>query len=87
MTRDEIRALTLEKLLQVAPDIDPQQLEAKTPIRDQYDFDSMDFLNFAIAVGREFQLDIPEQDYNKLQSLDDTVDYLQQRIGGSASGE
>lgn len=76
MSADEIRSVVLEKLVQVAPDIDPVQLDAQMPIRDQYDFDSMDFMHFAIAIGREFQIDIPEQDYTKLQSLDSTVDYL-----------
>ena len=87
MNREEIRALALEKLLQVAPDINPQELDAKTPIRDQYDFDSMDFLNFAIALGREFQMDIPEKDYVALQSLDGAVDYLAQNTDANAEGE
>lgn len=87
MTREEIRSLALEKLLQVAPDIDPGQLDPAEPVREQYDFDSMDFLNFAIALGREFQLDIPENDYGQLQSLDGAVDYLAGNIDGSAAGE
>lgn len=87
MTREEIRSLALEKLLQVAPDIDPEQLDPAVPVRDQYDFDSMDFLNFSIALGREFQMDIPEKDYAELQSLDGTVDYLARNIGNCTSGE
>ncbi|WP_193164230.1 acyl carrier protein [Microbulbifer hainanensis] len=84
MNREEIRALALKKLLQVAPDINPGELDPKTPIRDQYDFDSMDFLNFTIALGREFQMDIPEKDYVAIQSLDGAVEYLAQHIEGSA---
>ncbi len=87
MTREEIGSLALEKLLQVAPDIDPEQLDPAVPVRDQYDFDSMDFLNFAIALGREFQMDIPEKDYADLQSLDGAIDYLVRNIDSSAPGE
>lgn len=87
MTKAEITSLALEKLRQVAPDIDPQQLDPNKPIRDQYDFDSMDFLNFAIALGREFQMDIPEKDYAELLSLKGAVDYLARNISNSASGE
>ena len=87
MTKAEITNLALEKLRQVAPDIDPQQLDPTAPIRDQYDFDSMDFLNFAIALGREFQMDIPEKDYAELQSLEGAVDYLVRNISNSALGE
>lgn len=87
MTRDEMRQLVVEKLLQVAPDIDPQDLDPSVPIRDQYDFDSMDFMNFAIAVGREFQMDIPEKDYGRLLSLNDAVLYVQENIASNATGE
>lgn len=81
MTEAELRSLAMEKLLQVAPDIDPDELDPKIPVRDQYDFDSMDFLNFAIALAKEFQLNIPEKDYPHLQSLQDTVDYLVKHTG------
>ncbi|WP_295797521.1 acyl carrier protein [uncultured Microbulbifer sp.] len=81
MTEAELRSRALEKLLQVAPDIDPDALDPQVPIRDQYDFDSMDFLNFAIALAKEFQLNIPESDYPHLQSLQDTVDYLVRHTG------
>lgn len=87
MTKAEITNLALEKLRQVAPDIDPKQLDPTAPIRDQYDFDSMDFLNFAIALGREFQMDIPEKDYAELQSLEGAVGYLARNIANTASGE
>jgi len=87
MTREEIRALVLEKLLQVAPDIDPAQLDPAVSVRDQYDFDSMDFLNFTIALGREFQMDIPEKDYAELQSLEGAIDYLAGNIRDTTPGE
>jgi acyl carrier protein len=87
MTREEISALVLEKLLQVAPDIDPNALAPDIPVRDQYDFDSMDFLNYVIALGREFQINIPEQDYPALQSVNGAVDYLIANLEKGSSGE
>lgn len=83
---DVLQKKVLEKLIQVAPDIDPEQLDPAVPIREQYDFDSMDFLNFAIALGREFQIEIPERDYAQLQSVNDTVDYLTRKPGDNAAG-
>lgn len=87
MTPDEIRTLVLEKLVQVAPDIEPAQLDTATPIRDQYDFDSMDFLHFAIALGQQCQLEIPEHDYTELQSVDGAVDYLVKHSSGNAAAK
>ena len=48
-------------------------------LRDQLDIDSMDFLNFVIALHEELHVDIPEADYPRLQTLDDFVDYLTAR--------
>ena len=76
MTRDELRAEVLRVLLQIAPEADPGTLDPLLSLRDQLDIDSMDFLNFAIALHNEFHVDIPESDYRKLMTLDGCVDYL-----------
>lgn len=80
MERAEIRELVLQKLGEIAPDIDAAELDAAAPIRDQYDFDSMDLLNFAIALHKTLGIDIPERDYGKLAALDGAVDYLAARL-------
>jgi acyl carrier protein len=38
--------------------------------------DSMDFLNFVIAVHERLGLEIPERDYPTLSSLNGCVEYL-----------
>ncbi len=76
MTVDEIRAAVLRALSEVAPEADPATLRPDVNLRDQLDIDSMDFLNFVIGIHEELQVDIPEADYARLQTLDDFVDYL-----------
>jgi acyl carrier protein len=44
--------------------------------RDQLDIDSMDFLNFVIAVHEALHVEIPEADYPKLITLNGCVAYL-----------
>ncbi|MCB2061338.1 MAG: acyl carrier protein [Novosphingobium sp.] len=46
-------------------------------LREALDIDSMDFLNFATALHEATGVDIPEQHYAKLVSLDDIVSYLE----------
>ena len=48
--------------------------------RDQFDFDSMDTLNFAIALNTEFGIEVPEADYAKLASTDKCVKYVQAKL-------
>jgi acyl carrier protein len=83
MTRDEIRAAVLEALLGVAPDIDAAALDPAPAFRDQFDFDSMDYLNFVTALHQRFGFDIPEHDYPELSSLDGSVRYLEARLSAS----
>lgn len=76
MTADDLRAIVLRTLAGIAPEMDPAELRPEISLRDQLDLDSMDFLNFVIALHEQLRVDIPESDYSKLASLDDAVAYL-----------
>ncbi len=76
MTRDEIRAVVLRTLGEIAPEADLSTLEPNVSFRDQLDVDSMDLLNFVIALHAVLHVEIPEADYPKLATLDRCVDYL-----------
>jgi len=79
MTAEEITATVLEVLGQIAPEADVTQLRPDVAIRDQLDIDSMDFLNFVIALHERLHIDIPETDYPKVATLSGCVAYLAAR--------
>jgi acyl carrier protein len=83
MPADALRAAVLEALLDVAPDVDAGALDAKRPFRDQFDFDSMDQLNFVLGLHKRLGVDVPETDYPQLATLAGCVDYLSRTLGGS----
>ena len=76
MTPDQIRETVLRLLGRIAPDADPASVDPAVPMREQLDIDSMDFLNFAIALHKELGVNIPEKDYPKLATLNGCVAYL-----------
>jgi acyl carrier protein len=82
MTTDEIRATVVRLLCEIAPEADPAQLAPDVDVRDQLDLDSMDVLNFVIAVDEELGVGIPESDYPRLLTLDAFVAYLAERLDG-----
>jgi len=86
VTRDEIRHAVVNALTAVAPEIDPATLQPGTVFRQEFDLDSMDFLNFVIGLHGSLGVDVPEQDYAKLSTLDGAIDYLAARLpSGSPS--
>lgn len=78
MNQDELKTLVLTTLTNVAPDIDPDDLDLASDIRDQYDFDSMDQLNLVIALHKATNIDIPEKDYPQLVNVNGIIEYLSQ---------
>ena len=73
---DDVRRRVLAVLSSVAPELDAGSLAPGVNFRDQMDFDSMDFLNFAIGLHKAFGVDIPETDYPKLFNLTGCVAYF-----------
>jgi len=80
MTRDQIRDAVVQALTGVAPEIDPESLGPDMRFRQEFDLDSMDFLNFVIALHSRLGLDVPESDYDKLATLNGAVHYLEGRL-------
>jgi acyl carrier protein len=79
MTDDEIRAVVLRLLGEIAPEADLGALDGDRRVRDQIDIDSMDALNFLIAVDKELGVDIPEADYSRLATLNAIVAYISEK--------
>jgi acyl carrier protein len=76
MDREQLTKRVLELLTEIAPDVDAAGVLPGIAFRDQFDFDSMDTLNFAIALHRELGVEVPEADYAQLASLEKCVAYL-----------
>jgi len=81
MTRDQIELTVLRLLGEIAPEVDTAAIKPDVNLRDQIDIDSMDFLNFVIAIHKELGVEIPEADYSRLVTLGGCVDYLSARVG------
>jgi len=80
LNASEIRAGILAELRRIAPELEEGELRLDQPLRDQIDLDSMDWLNFLLALHERFKVDIPESDYQKLGTLDQIVAYLAGRV-------
>ena len=80
MTRQTLREAVVAALKSVAPEADAASLDDGERLRDALDLDSMDFLNFVIALHRDLHVEIPEIDYPKMQTLASAVYYLEGKL-------
>ncbi|MFK5925002.1 MAG: phosphopantetheine-binding protein [Desulfuromusa sp.] len=80
MNEADIKTTIIRGLTQIAPEADFTELSMTENIREELDIDSFDFLNFLIGLNEDLGVDIPEDDYEKLVSLDDLINYLSARI-------
>lgn len=71
-----IEKAVIDTLVEIAPDIDPAELEPDVDLRQDLDIDSMDFLNFIIRLHERFAIEIPEEDYPRLSTVAGCVDYI-----------
>lgn len=79
MTDAEIRKLAAELLSDIAPETDPEALPGDRDIREELDIDSMDFLNFIVALAKQTELAIPEEDYPRLFTMDGIAAYVAEK--------
>ena len=76
MTEKQLREVVLRALTQIAPDIDPTEIDPDAEFVEQLDIDSMDFLNIIVAINEQTGIEIPERDYAKVSTLNDAIGYL-----------
>lgn len=79
MEANELRDTVFAILKGIAPEVEPAELDAASPLRDQIDLDSMDYLNFIVGLHEKLKVEIPESDYRRLVSLNDIIAFLQEK--------
>jgi acyl carrier protein len=91
MTREELQATLLACLHGIAPEVDVADLRPDSKLRDQVDLDSVDWMNFLVAVHAALGVEIPDEDAARLTTLDQLIDFCAramtkgERIGAGAS--
>jgi len=77
MTAADIRDEILDILSDIAPDEDLSDLKDEVAFREQLELDSMDFLDIVMELRKRHRIQIPEEDYGELASMQSTVTYLE----------
>ncbi|MFW5641186.1 MAG: acyl carrier protein [Roseicyclus sp.] len=76
----DYRAVFLEELTRVAPDIDPATVGDDDHIQEDLELDSMDVLNLVSALHERLGIDIPERDYPEIATPALAAAYLSRNV-------
>ncbi|TDD76980.1 acyl carrier protein [Flavobacterium caseinilyticum] len=79
MNEQEIKKTIFQLLKRIAPDTEPSELKADENIRETLAIDSFDTLQFIVALNEQLGIDIPEEDYGKINTLEALVSYISRK--------
>ena len=85
MTQEEVKQIVLDIIAEIAPDEDLSAVKPDVRLREQLDLDSMDFLDIVMELRKQHGIEVPEDDYSKLASLDSCAEYLTPKFAEKAS--
>lgn len=76
MTGNNVRQIVLDIIADIAPDEDVTVIDDSKSLREQLDLDSMDFLDIVMELRKRHKVEVPQEDYPKLATLESCVSYL-----------
>ena len=84
MNREEIILAIQDIIKTIAPDEDVSSLATDVRLRDQIELDSMDFLDIVMELRKRYGVQVPEDDYKELSTLDGCARYLSPMLQGKS---
>jgi acyl carrier protein len=70
----------LKKLIVELLEVDESKVVPEASFADDFNADSLDFIELITAVEDTFKIEIPDEDAEGLQTVRDAIDYIESKI-------
>jgi acyl carrier protein len=80
MNTEEIKNAVIDAIVQIAPEVEGEEIAPEENLQRSLEIDSFDFLKILTALHEKLGVEVPESDYEQVQSLQKMVDYFAQRL-------
>ncbi len=70
----------IKTMLATQLDVDAEELSLETKIAEDLGADSLDVVEMLMAIEGEFDVEIPDDEIEKLKTIGDVVDYIQNNM-------
>jgi acyl carrier protein len=74
-TFEQLKGLIVELL-----EVDESKVIPEASFADDFNADSLDFIELITAVEDTFKIEIPDEDAENLQTVQDAIDYIETKI-------
>lgn len=78
--QQNIQQRIIEAIQYVAPEIEQDDIDMDEDIREECDLDSIDFLNYLIALQKSTGVSIAEGDYTQVNTFNKMFTYLTEKL-------
>ena len=72
---NKVREIVCQQL-----DVDPEQVKLETSFVEDLGADSLAVVELVLALEEEFEMDIPDEDTEKLRTFKDAVEYINSKV-------
>ena len=69
----------LKKLIVELLEVDESEVVPEASFADDFNADSLDLIEFITAVEDTFKIEVPDEDAEKLRTVQDAIDYIEAR--------
>lgn len=76
MTKEQITNIIIEEILAIAPEINPADIILDQHIQKSLEIDSFDFLKIITALNDRLGVEVPENDYSKVDTIEHMSEYF-----------
>ncbi len=73
-TEDKIKEIIVEQL-----GVSPEEVVTEASFIDDLGADSLDIVELVMAIEEEWGLEIPDDDAEKIQTIQDAINYVEER--------
>lgn len=75
MVFEKVRDIIAEQL-----NLNKDNITPETNLQDDLHLDSLDLIEYVVVVEHEFDVEIPDEDMPKLQTVQDVVNYIEESM-------
>lgn len=72
---NKVREIVCQQL-----DVEPEEVKTETSFIDDLGADSLTVVELVLALEEEFEIDIPDEDTEKLKTFKDAVEYINTKL-------